>query len=208
MIKSHRTTSPRPDKPSPDFPLFPHASGTWAKKIRGRLVYFGPWSDPEGALTKYNAEKEALHAGMKPRESTEGTTVKIVVNSFLNAKKQQRDAGELSGLTFVEYNTATDLLISTFGRGRLVADLGPDDFAALRATMSRRWGPVRVGNVVQYVRCVFKFAYDNDLIDRPVRYGQAFKKTSKKTLRLHRADLGAKLFTADEHRKVLDAEGL
>ena len=39
-------------KPRPDFPLFAHARGYWAKKVRGRLVYFGKVADdPKGKAT-------------------------------------------------------------------------------------------------------------------------------------------------------------
>jgi hypothetical protein len=47
------TPDTRPAKPTPDFPLFAHGNRQWAKKIKGKLHYFGPWSDPEAALAKY-----------------------------------------------------------------------------------------------------------------------------------------------------------
>src|SRR5438067_5204474 len=82
--------SPRPAKPAkpyPDFPLFPHAAGVWAKKIRGKLHYFGPWADPDAALAKYLERKDALHAGRTPRPNPDALTVKDAANAFLNAKQ-------------------------------------------------------------------------------------------------------------------------
>ena len=46
-------TKHKPQKPSPEFPLTPHGSGKWCKKIAGKLLYFGTWGDSEGALREY-----------------------------------------------------------------------------------------------------------------------------------------------------------
>src|SRR5215831_3869110 len=135
MSEAHSTDAPaqskpgKPAKPYPDFPLFPHDAGVWAKKIRGKLHYFGPWNDPDGALKKYLEQKDALHAGRKPREAAEGLTVKQLCNQFLNAKQALVDSGELLSRTWTDYKATTNLLVARFGKSRLVEDLGPDDFA-------------------------------------------------------------------------------
>ena len=46
--------------PRADFPLFPHRSGQWAKKVTGKLHYFGMWSDSQAAEAKWERDKLAL----------------------------------------------------------------------------------------------------------------------------------------------------
>lgn len=211
MSESHSTPATaqsKPAKPYPEFPLFAHAAGVWAKKIRGKLHYFGPWSDPDGALKKYLAEKDALHAGRKPRPETEGMTVKDLANDFLNAKQALVDAGELSPRTWADYKQVCDLVVAHLGKGRL-ADVDPDDFSTLRNKVAKTWGPHRLGSkLIQYTRCLFKHALDAGLIDRPARFGPGFKRPAKKVLRLNRAEQGPKLFTADEIRRLVGAAGV
>jgi integrase len=205
----------KPNKPRPDFPLGFHPAGYWCKKIRGKLHYFGPRFNPadpaataaaaDAALKEYNEKADALHSGRKPREDSGELTVKDLANRFLNAKQAFVTSGELSPRTWEGYKTATDLLVAHFGKTRLVADLDPDDFAGLRRKMAKKWGPYRLGNTIQCIRCVFKYGFDAGLLPVPMRFGPEFKRPTKKTVRLHRAGQGARLFTAEEIRKMLDA---
>jgi|SRR5579884_301214 len=194
----------KPSKPYPDFPLTAHPVGQWCKKIRGKLYYFGPWDNPDAALDNYLKQKDALHAGRKPRQEAEGTTVKGLVNDFLNYKRSLRDTGELAPRTWEDYKAAGDLLIQYFGKGRRIDDLDPEDFSDLRKKLAQKWGPTTVRNAIQRIRVIFKFAVDNGLTDRLIRYGQGFKRPSQKTLRLERARKGPKLFTPAEVRELLD----
>src|SRR5262249_19129821 len=114
-----RPTTGKPSKPYPDFPLFPHATKRWAKKIRGMMHYFGPWDDPDGALKRYLEQKDALHAGRRPRDTSEEVTVKVLANAFLNHKKAKLDAGELSPRTWLNYEETATLVVQQFGKGRL-----------------------------------------------------------------------------------------
>lgn len=199
------STPAKPGKPYPDYPLFPHATGRWAKKIRGKLVYFGPWDDPDAALQKYLDERDALYAGRRPRRKGDYLSVADACNAFLEAKDRKLQAGELSRRTWLEYKDCAERVIAAFGRERAVDDLGADDFGTLRATMARTRGPVSLAGEIQRVRCIFKYAYDAHLIDRPVRFGPEFVKPSKKVVRQARQSKAPKLFSAQEIRTMLQA---
>jgi hypothetical protein len=118
----------------PEFPLFPHKSGRWAKKVRGKRHYFGRVVDnPKGeaALAVWLEQKDELLAGRTPRGTVGGLTLRDLCNKFLTNKRTDVDLGRLSPRTFVEYSRATDVIVDTFGRNRLVLELRPDDFELL-----------------------------------------------------------------------------
>jgi integrase len=201
--------------------LYAHPSGKWAKKIRGRLFFFGRWMHqkhgrivlvPGGgwkqALAEYDAVANDLHACRTPRVKTDGLTIADLCNRFLTAKLQKQEAGELGQRMFQEYRDNTDLIVATFGTHRLVDDLAADDFQSLRARMASRFGPVRLGNVITRVKSVFKFAVDNGLIDRPPHNGSEFKKPDKAVLRRHPAQNGKKLLEATDLRRLLACAGV
>ncbi len=130
---SNSTT--KPDKPYEGFPMFAHASGVWAKKIRKKLVYFNSWrTDPDGteALLRFNREWPYLKDGKTapPVDVSDGCTLHKLCNAFLASKEAKLNAGELSPRTFRDYHKTCEGLLAEFGKERRVDDLRPDDFRA------------------------------------------------------------------------------
>lgn len=209
---SKNTTKPariKPSKPYPEFPLFPHASGYWAKKIRGRTCYFGPWDDHKAALDLYLKQRDDLYAGRKPREITEcGLTVMELANRFLTSKQRLLESRELSPRTFDDYHATCERLINAFGKVRMVEDLRADDFEELRAAMAKTRGPVALGNEIQRMRVVFKYAFDSHLITAPVKYGPTFRKPSKKVLLKARNEQGERMIDPPDLHRIMAASSV
>jgi hypothetical protein len=203
--RGHKKKASKPEKPRPDFPLYAHATKRWAKKIRGKTHFFGPWADPDAALRNYVKQRDDLEAGRVPRQKREGLTVRELSDRFLTAKRRAMERGELSVRTFADYFDIARVVVNFVKPERLVLDLVPDDFGnLLDKGYPKSWGPVRRCKAIQITRSLFKFASDEDLIDRVVKVGKQFKGPSKKTLRIHRAKNGKKMFEAHEVRAVID----
>ena len=203
----------RPQKPSKDFPLYAHKVGRWAKKVRGSTVYFTSWrEDPKGeaALEMWLQQKEDLLAGRVPKEvDPDALTVETLCFRFLEHKERLRDSGELNPRTYRDYFDTCKSIVAAFGRPRAVTDLTPADFGKLRGRLAKRLRAVALRNEMQSVRSVFKFAYDEGLIDAPIRFGQSFVKPKVDVVRKHREahrdQYGDRMFGAEEIRAILKA---
>ncbi|MBL9165817.1 MAG: tyrosine-type recombinase/integrase [Planctomycetaceae bacterium] len=203
MTKS--TIPAKPAKPYPDFPLFPHATRRWAKKIRGKTHYFGPWSDPTGAIAKYDRERDDLHAGRVPRAPQGSLTILDLCNAFCASKEKQAEAGDITARSFRDYHKTCKQLLAAFGRTRAVSDLRSADFEELRHSLARRLNPNSLGNEVQRIRSVLKYGYDAGLLDSPVRVGPTFRRPPKRILRAERQKKGPRMFEARHLRRLLKA---
>ena len=195
---------PKPDKPYKDYPLYAHASGRWAKKVRGVTRFFGPWDDPQAALNKWLDEKDDLLAGREPRATGEGLTVRSLVNQFLETKEGLVDTGELTQRSFEDYYLTCTRIIKIFGRSRVVTDLRSTDFGRLRKDYAKTHGATALSNDIGRVRVVFNYAYKQGLIDHPIVYGDGFKRPSRRIMRCERQKKGPRMFTAKQIHAMID----
>ena len=181
---------------------------------RQKLHYFGPVTQDgdhgaQAALERWLDQKDDLLAGRTPRIKGDSLTVRELVNRFLTLKQAALDCGELVPRTFQDYHQTCGLIVSAFGRDRLVTDLAADDFEKLRAAVAKRNGPTRLGNEVQRIRTIFKYAADSGLDPqaRPLRLRipEAVSGRAAKAPCGERATDVRVRGTADDHRRGQDA---
>ena len=198
-----------PAKPYAEFPLFAHAVGQWAKKIKGKTWYFGAWSDPDAALAKYLDEVDEIQAGRDPRKtgvvhlSSAELSVADMCNLFLERQQRRIEKGEVSRRHFTDNLRSCRLLVDHFGKFTRAASLRAADFSAFKAAFPSTWGPEKAGNEIQRIRICFKWALESDLIPALPNFSPDFRKPSRTVRRRdqqqRQAERGGRRdFTADE----------
>ena len=70
--------------------------------------------------------------------------------------------------------------------------------------MAKTRGAWALGSVIQKIRSLFKYGYDAGLIDKPMRYGPAFKRPGMAAIRRERLEKGPRTFTAAEIHSLLE----
>lgn len=198
ILSSRGRKANKPSKPRKDFPLFPHDSGQWAKKVRGKLFYFGKWDDPVQAEKKWERDKEALLDGRNPEDAKHGDSVGWLCNSFMDSKQLQHDRGELTKRALNDYHRAVKHVSEFFGKGRRLDSLRSNDFERYRNSLPETWGPTSVNNHLRLVRVVFKYANDIEATEREIRYKLGLKSVPLPVVRKDQALRPTKEFSVDE----------
>jgi len=209
MTSKHSTPRTKPAKPHPDFPLFPHGSGQWARKIRGKFHYFGSWSDPDAALKFYCEVKDDLLLGRKPRpRGSDELEVANLCDLFLASRERLRDTGELAAETYADYLAEAKRVVAEFGRTTVVEQLTPADFADFRAKLGKGVNLKTLEGRIARVRAIFNYADKNGLLERPLSkiWGTEFAKPSQRSLKVLRRE-NPKSLTAAEIWQLLDVAG-
>ena len=203
--------SEKPSKPYSDFPLYPHPNGQWAKKIRGKMYYFGVWEDWKSALDEYLKQKDELHSGIEVSsrgsrsfvDPSDDLLVAELCNEFLNAKLLQLESGELSTRTFKDYKRVATIIVNYFGNRRAVLSITTQEFNSFRAFLADGRGVVALGNMVRMSRIVFRYASEARLTTSSVYFGPMFKEPSKVAKRRDRQLKPKRMFAAKQLRKII-----
>lgn len=195
-------------KKADKFPLFKHPRGYWCKTVLGKHKYFGKVADdPQGktAIKLWMQKKDYFLAGLEPPAGEEDAiTVKYVCNKFLEAKEARLHAGDLSSRTFVELKEVCAFFMSVVPGGVEAKSLVPQHFQNVLSSIQVRYkSPGSRGKRVGIIRSVFKYAYENRLIERPTHFGTEFKKPTAKTYREHKNKIGDRSLSSSDVKALL-----
>ncbi len=190
----------KPAKPYEDYPLFAHDNGQWAKKIRGKLHYFGKWSEPDEALDAYLQDRDYLHSGKTP-PSRDGHTILEVCDRFLIKRQHDVTAGELAQRTYDDYKRACDTL-TDLGGSMTIETMKPEDWAKLRADLCKDVGTTTAANRIRIARIALR--YLDEIAQVMPRWGKNFSEPSQRTKRKARIEAGERMHTPDQIRAAIE----
>ena len=209
----------KPGKPYPSFPLTAHPNGQWCKKIRGRVHFFGVWSDPDAALAHYLRVAGDLHAGRQPA-SVAGPelTVKEVGNAFLASQMERVSSGQIGLRWFEDCRRVVRHFAKHMGVSRPASTLSASDFQRYRRLLvteglsgTRGLGVFALTRAIVTVRAMFKWAADTELLEHTPRWGKGFVKPSvvefRRSRAKHERGNGNKIFNSEQVRSLIEAAG-
>ena len=199
--KKSSTTAPKKKQIKP---WLHKTSGIWCITRNGKRYHLG------------HTEKQAIERGIQfadlinrglpiPKIGDEvdevtdtAPTVKNVLLEFCRSKKQLVEQNKLTKRSLIDYKSTCKRFIEFVGEFVWITDLKPEHFQGYQESIASRRNIVSTGNEVTRVKTIFKWAYEAEHLDRPMKFGPDFKRPKKRDVKNYRRSKCKKLFTRDE----------
>ena len=188
----------KPAKPHKDFPLSPHANGQWCKKVRGKIHYFGRWSDPQAAMVQWLAQKDYLISGISP--PGQGARLVDVLNLVLEDRKRSVESGDITQLHWGALANMARAMIDAAGKDA-PAELTPQDWSKMRAKWAGELKPSTLLKRIANVRAMMNFAHGMEYIPAP-KFGPAFVGPTMRAIR-EGASARERVITRERYAEML-----
>jgi integrase len=196
-----------PDK----FPLFLHATGQWAKKIKGKLWYFG--KDKQKAFEKYHLERLHLEAGVAIRSApkpvevqpSQGVQIGNGIDLFLASCESRVAQGKLSKLSLIDYKLTLGLVTASLDRSITIQATQPVHWALVYDRIAKGKNATTINGEVARIRAAFSWLRKNRFIDREPYYGESLNRPTKTQMRKARTASGKAWFDRHEIKSILKA---
>lgn len=177
----------------PNYPLTVHPSGQWAKKVRGRVLYFGSLADPDEALRVWLEEKDYLLAGRTPPSSVPGITVEQLIERHLEDVDARIAAGKLAARTRRDYLAVRRAFAGASLLHMPVSTLDPQCFAKLVSSLEASGRTLRTQrNVIMATKAVFNWGGPNGmgLFEAAPNYGPRFRSPASEAIEVEQEEAG------------------
>ena len=201
-------------------PLFLHRNGQWAKKVRGKLHYFG--TDLDEALIFWSDNKDHILAGKQVRKSHSDRPTLAQIANLYNAHCCVRVSdGTMAERSVRDTVKSIQRFLDIVGSSTCPEDLTPLDFATVKNKFSEpiprtteirggvkgrtveKRSPITVAGDVRRVRAFLNWAVDTELI-APVRWGgKSFQAITAKQSRV--AKKPRQLIKPKQLRKMIES---
>lgn len=200
------------EKPRDDFPLFPHRNGQWAKKIKGKLFYFGKWENPVEAERKYLRDKPFLELGVeapKPQKlvvvakTTKGMRIVDGINLFLTDAKRRMQSKDLGVRSFKDLKSTAGRILEAIDRESIIDEIPPSEWAKVKKRFGKGTNATTVSSEITRAKIIINWLVKNGHISRQPNFGTSFDKPSKAKQRIAKQSASRRWFNAFEVRQLL-----
>ena len=151
---------------SDKFPLTPHPSGQYCKKIKGRMRYFG--TDKKQALERYLGQATYLHGCQRSMQTASNgkMTLKELCDLYLKYQESRVFADKLTPKHYNDQTGCVRKLNSFLGRERKIESILTLDLQNYKRRLQGSYRSVHRQNLhISVMKAMFHWARRNDILE-------------------------------------------